>query len=518
VILISSAAYIGQDLSAEVGLIPPSFLPIGNQRLYEHQISSLHGLDEDIYLSLPASYSLNEADKNQIEQLGANILFVPDNISLGESILYCWNATGKNYSDLKILHGDTLFLGFSPCDGDLVSISHNKGAYERAYVEFNGLGHLTDLHQDWVNDNRFVLSGYFCFSEPQYLMKCIIEAKNSFVDSIKSYSNKYAIFCFKTEQWLDFGHLNSFFTSRTEVTTQRAFNDLKISKRTVTKFSSDLTKMQAESNWFESLPPSLRLFTPSLLQPYLQKENKGLYSIEYLYLLPLSDLLVFGNLSTESWRHIFLSAKNMLNELSGHSSMVDIDPSEFHQLYLQKTLSRLSDFALQTEKEVGSLISMAEESAFFISEPSPELACIIHGDFCFSNILHDSRVGSIKLIDPRGLNGYRELSIYGDKRYDLAKFFHSAIGCYDLIIAGRYFLIDGVIGFYDLDRLDAIEKAFDRVFFDNKEVVSKKELLAINVQLFLSMLPLHHDRPDRQQAMIANAKRLFQKLISMDSL
>jgi hypothetical protein len=35
------------------------------------------------------------------------------------------------------------------------------------------------------------------------------------------------------------------------------------------------------------------------------------------------------------------------------------------------------------------------------------------------------------------------------------------------------------------------------------------EIIAIVVHLFLSMLPLHSDRPDRQRAFLANALRLF---------
>jgi hypothetical protein len=38
---------------------------------------------------------------------------------------------------------------------------------------------------------------------------------------------------------------------------------------------------------------------------------------------------------------------------------------------------------------------------------------------------------------------------------------------------------------------------------------SGPEVRAITVGLFLSMLPLHADRPDRQRAFIANALRLY---------
>ncbi|WP_341938852.1 hypothetical protein [Marinimicrobium sp. C2-29] len=517
-ILIASAAYVDQDLSAEVGLIPPSFLPIGNQRLYEHQIASLSSLKEDIYLSLPASFSLGDSDVACIKKLGVNILFVPDGVSLGESVLYSWNATGKNYSQLKILHGDTLFLDEMNFEGDFVSVSDNRGAYYRALVESDELNNLIALKQRWINDGSTVLSGLFCFTNPQLFMKCIIEAKNDFISSIVQYSEKLSIKCENFGEWLDFGHLNSFFASRTTMTTQRVFNDLTITRRSVTKKSQDLVKIKAESSWFEKLPYSLRIYTPTLLIPYFEKGSKASYTIEYLYLLPLSDLFVFGRHSVGAWKQIFASAKDVLDDFRATTSQVDatVDIQSFDQLYLKKTLSRLNDNKQKMVLDIDELIAMAHQSSHYISNPKYAHCSIVHGDFCFSNLLFDSRTQSLKLIDPRGLDGQRNFTLLGDQRYDLAKFFHSVVGCYDLIIAGRYSFQNESIQFYDVERLDLIEEAFDEVFCQNDALVCKQELLAINVHLFLSMLPLHSDRPDRQRAMVLNAKRLFIKL--MDSL
>jgi len=42
--------------------------------------------------------------------------------------------------------------------------------------------------------------------------------------------------------------------------------------------------------------------------------------------------------------------------------------------------------------------------------------------------------------------------------------------------------------------------------------IMSAQILATMVSLFLSMVPLHADRPDRQRAFIANALRLFSAL------
>jgi thiamine kinase-like enzyme len=182
------------------------------------------------------------------------------------------------------------------------------------------------------------------------------------------------------------------------------------------------------------------------------------------------------------------------------------------QLYLDKTIIRLKDYKNNIDETLyAKLLNIAQESAKYIEKTLPEHMCISHGDLCFSNILNDTRSKSLKLIDPRGLDIDRKLSIYGDIRYDIAKFFHSVIGCYDLIIAGKYKINNDKIDFFIKD-LDVLEGLFSEIFL-NEFNVSKKEILAINVHLFISMLPLHSDRPDRQKAMIANAYRLYEKLL-----
>ena len=64
----------------------------------------------------------------------------------------------------------------------------------------------------------------------------------------------------------------------------------------------------------------------------------------------------------------------------------------------------------------------------------------MHGDFCFSNILYNSRAGRISVIDPRGYVYGEQPSCFGDVRYNLAKLSHSIVGCYHHFFAGRYSL------------------------------------------------------------------------------
>lgn len=160
-----------------------------------------------------------------------------------------------------------------------------------------------------------------------------------------------------------------------------------------------------------------------------------------------------------------------------------------------------------------SLTAIARQAAAAIPPDSPIGTTLVHGDFCFSNILYDARAERVRVIDPRGLDGAEAFSAAGDLRYDIGKLHHSAVGQYDTILAGRYDLIrDGTLDF----RFTVAETAATRAVRDAFLARGFAGLTpdqaaapAISVLLFLSMLPLHADDPARQTALLANALRLF---------
>jgi hypothetical protein len=105
-------------------------------------------------------------------------------------------------------------------------------------------------------------------------------------------------------------------------------------------------------------------------------------------------------------------------------------------------------------------------------------------------------------------------SIMGDIRYDLAKLNHSISG-YDFILANRFQCHgfeaqDLSISFQDVGKMSQLE-SIARNFRVSCIGTGDLEISALTIHLFLSMLPLHQDRPDRQKAFLANALRLFSK-------
>lgn len=539
-ILITSGAYLQNEFSTEIGLIPPSFLPIGNKRLYEYQVKFLKNLgfytNEEIYLSVPQSYEISTYDERNLKSLGVNIVFAPEHLSLTSSILYCWNTSGKSHQSLTILHGDTLFLNFNIANKNTLSVHPNRGFHKRAKLEIE-TRQLASANDDWSNDSDIVFSGFFRFENPLYFMKLLVESKDNFTEAVRSYytTSKYDLN--SSGEWLDFGHINNFYHARSKLTTQRAFNSLKIDKNTVTKSSEEHPlKIFAEGSWLSNIPQELRLHTPALLD---LSKNQGFssYTIEYLYSLPLSDLMVFGNLSVGSWTSIFKNVSSLLYKFNEYKpSSPESSRILKMDLYLSKTLDRLSiyekqsntltskkQFQLADKDNSYTLEQIAVDTSKYINNVSTEDLAIIHGDFCFSNILFDSRAELIKCIDPRGLTIDNQISIYGDRRYDLAKLYHSVIGKYDLIIASHFELNSKTIADTELLDFKILSNSYsvdiEKLFKNNILLQSgycEKEILAITIHLFLSMLPLHFDNPLRQKAFIANALRLYDDLRSCE--
>ena len=515
--LITSGAYISEDFMSEIGKLPPAFLPIGNKRLYRYQIESTRGYSDNIYLSIPEDYYMSESDADFLKRNNINIISVPLGLNLGQSIIYCWNATGKRFDNLRILHGDSLFAGIEYAEYDRISVDKNNGFYKRAVLT-TSVSNKIVFYDEWVGNEKDVVSGYFSFSEPQVFFKGVIENQNNFVDGLSYYSETIGLEPVCAREWFDFGHINSFFRSRSSMTTQRVFNDMDITSKFVVKSSRQKKNIQAEVNWFESLPEGLKYYTPRLMSKSTYSDSAS-YKLEYLYLLPLNDLFVYGNLKSAAWYGLFGSCRTVYEEFKKNSPDKLLNLDNLDDIYLPKTIQRLTLFFEQTHDALPDfmnkeeLFSIAEKSAEFIGSPSDEHVGICHGDFCFSNILYDSRTQAVKMIDPRGLDNKGALTIYGDCRYDLAKLYHSAIGLYDLILAECYSLDkNGQIKFFMTNEQKRVQGIFRQFFFtENPDL--EREILAINVLLFLSMVPLHGDRPEAQKAMVANAKRLYIELL-----
>ncbi len=512
--LITSATYIVEELSAEFGHLPTAFLPIGHERLYDVQFRLL---GPNVHLTLPESYLVPEADRERIEAAGALIIAVPDGLTLAESILFALEMIGDTSGDVRILHGDTIIYDL-PRGRDLIAVAAPPGVYNWGPPSDSVLE-----GEDARPSVSQVMAGYFAFADGIALRRSLVCARGDFVSAVHAYRRDSPMRDVAVRHWLDCGHLQTYYRSRCSVRTHRAFNTVSMSFQSVEKRSEHAGKLAAESAWFEKLPPRLRLYTPGYLGRSRDAADRDCYAIEYLPIPILHELFVFGDLSEVAWDAILQSCFTFLEE-----SLVEqgtaVDPLALVHLTVPKTVERLAQFFSQTGLRDGDdwrydgrpmppLSRIAEMTAALVDFAEPRFLGIMHGDLCFTNIAFDFRTQRIRVFDPRGSIDGKTPTIMGDSRYDLAKLSHSIVGAYDFVLANRYYCEgfqsrDLLIRFPAQTSLELVNKV-SRGFRLRGVGLHDRQILAVTIHLFLSMLPLHADRPDRQIAFVANALRLF---------
>lgn len=523
--LIMSGAVIGQELAAEFGPLPPSLLPVGTQRLYELQLSAL-GEARPLHLVLPETYELSGYDAERLRDLRIDLVPIPEGLRLGEAVVYALNSIGVGDVPVHLLHGDTLIANL-PAEGDLIVGGQRANEYAWAEMEVSPDGRVLRLVDtpagESGHEGRPVAAGYFSFNSSLALLRSLTRMRGDFIAGVNHYLRDHPVRFAPGEEWLDFGHLQTFFQSRLAVTTARAFNTVRIDGLTARKLSHDERKMWAETHWLQEAPPPVQVYCGRLLN-FGEEDGRIFYETEYEYLPVLSELFVHGAVGRKAWLRILSSCEDFLRACSGFSGGGSGDDA-LRKLAAEKTRARLEGFARESGFPIAaplrfggapmpSLLQVAErlEDAYGLESGRPD--GVIHGDFCFSNILYDSRVRRIRAIDPRGLVGERP-TIFGDLRYDLAKLAHSIVGRYDQIIAGRCKVSadggDYAIAFEPIDAQPWLEAGLADLNIDGVGGLSAP-VRAVMTSLFLSMIPLHADRPDRQRAFVANALRLFQEL------
>ena len=201
-ILITSAAYVGQELQSGFGKIPPCMLPLGNRPIFEYQLEVLRRKfpAERMVVSLPAQFMPGRGHARSFSEHGIECVAVKEGLTLADSVLYVINATADEGGTLRILHGDTLIYDL-PDGDDVISTSRTRTDY-RWEIEASSAVDET------------VWSGYFSFSSVRQLQRCLALAGGSFEAAVHAYDADRPLRRAAVQRWLDVGHINTFFASR----------------------------------------------------------------------------------------------------------------------------------------------------------------------------------------------------------------------------------------------------------------------------------------------------------------
>lgn len=325
---------------------------------------------------------------------------------------------------------------------------------------------------------------------------------------------------------LDLSKIRDFLSFTSGSTATRHFNDVQIDAYYYTKRSSDKRKMLAEYSFYGLAPESMR---PWLIQPFAYSENgeHASYKMMRYYLADAALQWVHGAFEPDTFAPFVERLLFFLGERPRKACGKEQAVAVARQLFVEKLEARVEQFlALEEGKRINQLAASAtpaldvrQQLARFLklyqrfeSGFASSHLVVGHGDPCLSNVLYDQQRYLLKLIDPKGAVSEEEL--WTHPLYDLCKVSHSVLGDYDFINNGLHDVaLDDrnqmVLRFREGNHaaLKPLFEAAVQALGHDLRIVRLGE-----ASLFLSMLPLHIDYPNKVTAFLLKAHQILDEI------
>lgn len=539
ILIIPSAKVINEELQSRYGKIVPILIPLENGIVLDKLYKEYENYYDEIIITLyeEVENTLKIINLKNYPKLKIKTLSKLDDIGNGIREVLRELKNKENISNLSINFGDTYIKNLNKyLNKNIICYSKNSEIDRWAYFTKNDSNLIIiqeKTKEAIINQRKDILIGFFNITSVEKFYSIISKKekgeKDTLYQSLEEYNSYNGLECILEDNWNDFGHLDNFLKAQKMVET-RFFNEINIDKdkNILTKKSQEKEKLINEIRWFLTLPNNLQWITPRIYSYSLEWEQPKV-SMEYYSYPTLHHLYLYGNHNIDKWKKIFKKLFYVHDEMKGYSLKINREDIEkaLNDIYINKTIERLEkvkqdkNFSRYFEKEfyinnikiesLNKLKRLIIELVEKLEINKREELNIIHGDYFFANILYDPTADIIKLIDPRGdFGGY---GIYGDPNYDLAKLAHSVDGKYDFIVEDLFELEELDKGFnYKIvysEKYDEIKELFYS-YFDKKVRLKIKFIQSL---LFLSMIPLHKDKPKRQKVMLGVGVRILNEVM-----
>jgi len=531
------------EMQAEFGPTPTAFLPLGKSIALVELLTRIENHFDHIYVGLkqiPPSVEILITKQFP----NVHLIAISNSHSIGETLLKLIKMSDLDqHSKIYVQLGDSL-QQFTPPQRTTFYYSLSSHPYK--WISFDLLNNkvidkIVPPTNEHSEAHKRIFSGQFFFTDHQSFIHSLKKHTSSekseidpFFKACKDISENSDIdFLAKDiSEWSDFGYLASYHSSKKQITMNaREFNSLEFDrkKNTITKRSKNTTKFLGEIRWFKNIPAELAYLHPRIYSVNDLIESPSI-EMEYLPATPLDQLYLYTSTDLFTWKKITSHVLSAIKEMH-HFSSSAYDVNELcRDMYINKTLERINEYIYREQfstfrqdsiqingNNLSGLDTVVNTLENYVNRhliTTANAAQIIHGDLCFSNILYDLRSDQIKLIDPRGSFGAQ--GVYGDARYDLAKLRHSAISQYDFLVNGLFHLslsdLNVELQIHRTKRQEQISKYFEDLL-QGLSVERYAEIILIESLLFLSMVPLHNDRPQSQNAYIATGLMLFNQFL-----
>ncbi len=526
------------DMQTEFGPIPAACLPLGDSIVLEKILRPNIGHYDKIFVAFSDDYPIACATAYDISP-DIEVINVGFTGSIGETLFKVLSQVPEYISLLTVQMGDAYFANPGPFT-DAICVKQDSMNNRWVSITLNSEKMIENfsLPGSKTKNVDLVFSGKFSIGNFDRFFRCLTESvfqstssQHYLYDAMKRYYNELdqlPLVC--DDSWSDFGYSTSYYKFR-QVSgfNERSFNNIEFSEKTksVIKRSENKEKLINEIQWYLNLPNEIARVTPRIFSYDVSLDSPHI-EMEYESGIPVDHMLLFARSHFRTWEKMVKNIGEIFQLFKSVKVPEELDLlTSSKNIYLKKTLSRIEkiksapfyqEFDRKNLRCNGERIPRISEALALIEKYittsdflARALPSVVHGDLCFSNMMYDPRLDKITIFDPRGSFG-TSAHIFGDHRYDLAKLYHSSHGKYDFLVNGYFSLnVDGESYEFSImaDRHQNQVTELVSNFICNQISTHQEDLLFIEALLFLSMVPLHEDKPKNQKMLLLNGLRIL---------
>lgn len=322
------------------------------------------------------------------------------------------------------------------------------------------------------------------------------------------------------------GEIGAFIQCVTGGFDARYFNSIKGSDYVLRKSSKNKEKILREYTFYHLLPDYMKHW---FVMPFDYRDDGEFasYAMERLHMTDVAIKWIHNSFDQEEFSQLMDLYFAFFSCRASRKITPDKYASCSKNLYEDKVRDRIEELKKTQEypkiKKIlecyGSVQSLEELFDWYLSLKEKiectakyeEIEVIGHGDPCFANTMYNRATKTLKLIDPKG--ALKEEELWTNPYYDLAKLSHSVCGRYD-------FFNNAMFEIQINDKLLCMLKIpfnaepYKKIFRQKLEEhgFDYWTVRIYEVSLFLSMLPLHIDYPQKVCGFILNAIEILEEI------
>jgi hypothetical protein len=499
----------------------PALIPVNTKPLANYVLNNLSELTNDAIYLVVDDFNSEEVQSelfSVLEKTKTTLISVQNSNNVVETLIQALDKTPLTETVTILL---VTTIPFDTAKNNEIFVDSNFSMntdWSVIQLESNNIKQVILPKGDPIKQLGHAFTGYFNAKSSE-ITKALgsMDDTSDLIYLVNLLMKGDEVYTTSKTKWVDCGHEVNYQKTKKELINSRSFNKMIVTEKgQIIKKSEHGQKLKNETNYVHQLPVDIQAYYPIIIEETSLADEEYSYVMDYFSAPNIAEIMLYWNIKVEQWETIFDRFSTFFSEFKKHKTTFSIE--QFKNFYHEKTFGRIDAFLKQltptksiVEKKIW--VNGHEcETVFTLNEYIEQKIetlfhnanfCIMHGDFCFNNILFNPSSEDMKLIDARGSFSEDAIGIYGDLLYDLAKLAHSSIYGYDYLVNDLFTLSENNDNYH----LQFLWRENRNVLVDlTNDIISNNNYDQNDIKfvvglLFLSMPPLHSDSQKRQKAM-----------------